>query len=178
LKINFVLPGNNHNLISDEEFAILASHRGSNEFETSLKSAMKDPHKFQQELPFREGADAIYVEPHFIAYVRVSDVRSDDWGINAFITVLHTPGMRDEGEPSYEISAAWDIFSNYYDHWHATYVNWSVYFGAEEVKAGLDAAARAAKRGSRVELREMRSTLEKIQRERRGPVIVKPGPFT
>ena len=67
---------------------------------------MKDPQKFQEELPLREGANAIYVEPDFIAYVRVCDVRADDWGINALITVLPTPGMRDEGEPSYEIGAA------------------------------------------------------------------------
>ena len=124
---------------------------------------MEDIQRFNKELPLREAANAIYVEPDFIAYVHVSDVRADDWGINALITVLPTPGMRDEGEPSYEIGAAWDTFSNYYDHWHARYVNWSVYFGAEEVKAGLDVAALAADRGLRVELREMRSALEKIQ---------------
>ena len=52
---------------------------------------MKDPQKFQKELPLREGANAIYMEPDFIAYVRVSNVRADDWGINA-LTVLPTPG--------------------------------------------------------------------------------------
>ena len=109
---------------------------------------MKDPQKLQEELRLRKGANAIYMEPDFIAYFRVCNVRADDWGINALITVLPTPRMRDEGEPSYEISAAWNIFSNYNDHWHASYVNWSVYFGAEEVKAGLDVAALAADRGS------------------------------
>ena len=79
---------------------------------------MKDPQKFQEELPLREGANTIYVEPDFIAYVRVSNVRADDWGINALITVLPTPGMRDEGEPSLKISAAWARFSNSYDHRH------------------------------------------------------------
>ncbi|HEX8801707.1 MAG TPA: hypothetical protein VF772_23995 [Terriglobales bacterium] len=88
---------------------------------------MKDPQKFQEELRLRKGANAIYMEPDFIAYVRVSNVRAHDWGINALITVLPTPGMRDEGEPSYESSAAWNVFSNYYDHWHASYVNWSVF---------------------------------------------------
>ena len=107
---------------------------------------MKDPQKFQEELPLREGANTIYVEPDFIAYVRVSNVRADDWGINALITVLPTPGMRDEGEPSYEIGAAWNIFSNYDDRWHASFVDWSIYFGAEEVKAGLDMTALAADR--------------------------------
>jgi hypothetical protein len=101
---------------------------------------MKDPQKFQQELPLREGAHAIYVERGLIAYVCVCDVRADDRGINALITVPPTSGMRYEGEPSYEIGSAWDIFSNFYDHWHASYVNWSVYFGAEEVKASLDVA--------------------------------------
>lgn len=84
--------------------------------------------------------------------------------------------LRDEGEPSYEISAAWNVFSNYNDHWHASYVNWSVYFGAEEVKAGLDVAALAADRGSRVELREMRTALEKIQMTRREAVSSLPHP--
>ena len=107
---------------------------------------MKDPQKFQEELPLREGANTIYVEPDFIAYVRVSNVRADDWGINALITVLPTPGMRDEGEPSYEIGAAWNIFSNYDDRWHASFADWSIYFGAEEVKAGLDMTALAADR--------------------------------
>lgn len=50
--------------------------------------------------------------------------------------------LRDEGEPSYKIRAAWNVFSNYYDHWHASYVNWSVYFGGEEAKAGLDVGLR------------------------------------
>lgn len=128
---------------------------------------MKDLQKFHQELPLREGANAIYIERPRIAYVRVSDVRGDDEGIEAFIAVLPTPGMSDEGEPSFKISAAWEIFSNFYDHWHAIFVSWSVYFGAEEVKVGLELAARAAARGSRVELPEMRSALEKVRTARR-----------
>ena len=62
---------------------------------------MKDPQKFQKELPLRERANAIYMEPDFIACVRASNVRAEDWGINALIIILPTPRMRDEGEPSY-----------------------------------------------------------------------------
>jgi hypothetical protein len=36
-----------------------------------------------EEIPLREGANAIYVEPRFIAHVRVSDIPADNWGINA-----------------------------------------------------------------------------------------------
>jgi hypothetical protein len=127
---------------------------------------MKHLQKFLEEIPLRSGARAIYVEPRTIEYVRVSDVQADDWGVQAFITVLPTPGMSDQGVSSFKICAAWDVFSNAYDHWHAIYVNWSVYFGAEEVKVGLELAARAAAQGSRVNLREMRSALEQVQSER------------
>ena len=149
---------------AQRNLAILASHRTSNEFENAWKPAMKTV--LPEEVPLREGANAIYVEPRFIAYVRVSDIQVDDWGVKALITVVPTRGMQDEGKPSYNISAAWTVFSNSYDHWHAIYVNWSVYFGVEEVKAGLELAARAAALGSRVELREMRSALETIQMAR------------
>jgi hypothetical protein len=137
---------------------------------------MKDIQRFNKELPLRQGANGIYIEPPTIAYVRVSNVRMRNEGIEAFMTVVPTQGMRDEGEPSFKIVAAWDIFSNSYDHWHAIYVNWSVYFGAEEVKEGLDVAARAAAKGSRVELREMRSTLEKIQWRRQKAMAGSPRP--
>jgi hypothetical protein len=127
---------------------------------------MKDLKKFRDELPLREGAHAIYIEPPGIAYVRVSDVQADENYVSAVITIVPTPGMQADGENSYEIGAAWDIFSNWYDHWHASYVNWSVYFGADEIKAGLELAARAAEKDSCVKLREMRSALEKIQSAR------------
>ncbi len=48
-------------------------------------------------------------------------------------------------------SAVGEAFSNSFEMWPAIYVNWSVYFGAEEVKTELELPARAAA-GSRSNL--------------------------
>ncbi len=127
---------------------------------------MKNLKLFLEEMPLREGANAIYFEPPFIAYVRVSDVHADDEGIRASVNLIPTPGMPDEGDPTFKIGAAWDVFSNSFGMWHAIYVNWSVYFGAEEVQAGLELAASAAAAGSKVELRPMRTALEALKKAR------------
>jgi len=79
----------------------------------------------------------------------VSAVRADDEGIDALITVVPTPGVGDDGKPSYKFGVGSVLES--FEMWHAIYVNWSVYFGAEEVKTGLELAARAAA-GSRSNL--------------------------
>ena len=128
---------------------------------------MKDLATFLDELPRREGAHAIYIEPPIIARVRVTGVRGDDFGVGAYIELVHTPGMREEDLTSGEIEASWEIFANSGDHWHAIYVNWSVYFGADQVQTGLELAAQAAAKGSTVELRDMRQALEKLRKVRR-----------
>ena len=116
--------------------------------------------KFIAELPSREGVYAIYIEPSVIAYVRVSDVRGDNQGVSATIDVVPTLGMNDACDPSFRICSTWETFSNSHDHWHAIYVNWSVYFGAGQVRLGLKLAAEAAANGARVQLRQIREALE------------------
>ena len=125
---------------------------------------MKNLSKFLDELPSREGAHAIYIEPPTTALVLVTGVHGDDNGVSAHVDFVHTPGMREEASASWEIGASWDIFSNADDHWHAIYVNWSLYFGADHLQTGLELAAQAAAKGSTVELREMRQALEKLRR--------------
>ena len=125
---------------------------------------MKDLSKFLDELPSRQGAHAIYTEPPAIALVLVTGVHGDDNGVRAHVDFVHTPGMCEEESASGEIGANWDIFSNSEDHWHATYVNWSLYFGADYLQTGLELAAQAAAKGAPVELRDMRQALEKLRR--------------
>jgi hypothetical protein len=125
---------------------------------------VKNLSKFLAELPNREGAYAIFIEPPIIAYIRVSNVHGDDWGARARIDVVPAPGMKDPESLTYEIGSGWDIFSNGNDHWHAIYVNWSLYFKPSQVKAGLELAAQAAAQGRQVELREMRTAMEELAR--------------
>lgn len=124
---------------------------------------MKNLAKFLDQLPSREGAHAIYIEPPIIALVRVTGVHGDDSWVGAHIELVHTPGMREEEAVSGEIGASWDTFSNHNDHWHAIYVNWSLYFGADHLQTGLNLAAEAAAKGAIVELRTMRQALEKVR---------------
>ncbi|HZD30175.1 MAG TPA: hypothetical protein VE779_00800 [Candidatus Angelobacter sp.] len=124
---------------------------------------MKDLSKFLYELPRREGARAIYIEPPMIALVLVTGVHGDDSGVRAHVELVHTPGMRDGDFESWEISSIWDSFSNSQDHWHAIYVNWSLYFGADHLQTGLELAVQAAAKGTTVELRDMRQALEKLR---------------
>lgn len=131
---------------------------------------MKNLPKFLDELPSREGACAIYIEPPTIALVLVTGVHGDDNGVRAHVEFVHTPGMCEEASASGDIGAIWDIFSNSEDHWHAIYVNWSLYFGADHVQTGLETAAQAAANGTNVKLRDMRQALEKL---RRHPLSVK-----
>lgn len=127
---------------------------------------MKDLDQFLEEMPRREGANAIYIERPLIAYVRVSDVRGDDEKMSAVITVIPTAGMCDDGTQCFKIGAVWNGFSNFFELWRASYVNWSVYFGTEEIEAGLQLAATAAASGTKVELRSMRTALENLQKAR------------
>ena len=116
--------------------------------------------KFIAEMPLREGANAIYIERPLIVYVRVSEIRCFDDHMEARITIVPTSGMNQVGRPSFKVGGAWQGFSNIHDKWHVQYVAWSLYFGKEEVRIGLELAARAAERGSVVTLREMRTPLE------------------
>jgi hypothetical protein len=122
--------------------------------------------RFLEELPSREGAHAIYIEPPTIAHVRVSNVQGDENGIRAMIDVIPKDGMINDGQPSFEIFARWDTLSNTCDHWHAIYVNWSVYFKPEQVKKGLELAAKAAAERSQVQLRDMRAAMEDLGRRK------------
>ena len=126
---------------------------------------MTAPETFLAEMPLREGANAIYIERPMIAYVRVSEIRGFDDHMEALVTVVPTPGMNDDCSSPFKIRAAWDSFSNTYSMWHVHYVAFSVYFGQEEVRIGLELAARAAERGSLVTLREMRTALEESSRK-------------
>ena len=76
---------------------------------------MNNTQKLPEQLAPRERANGIYIEPPIIAYVRVSDVRANDWGVKALITVLPTPGMSDGNERLSEIRACWQTFSHSYD---------------------------------------------------------------
>ena len=125
---------------------------------------MKDLSKFLDELPSREGAHAIYIEPPTIALVLVTGVHGDDNGVRAHVEFVHTPGMCEEDSASGDISAIWDTFSNSEDHWHAIYVNWSLYFGADHLQTGLELAAQAAAKRAPVQLRDMRQALENLRR--------------
>ena len=125
---------------------------------------MKHLARFVSELPIREGADAIYIEPPIIAYVHVSDIHANDHGIAATINVGPTPGMNGDCVPSFRISSSWETFSSGKGHWHAIYVNWSVYFGSEQVKIGLKIGSQAAAQGFRVQLRQIRTALEEEHR--------------
>ena len=125
---------------------------------------MKNLSEFLDELPSREGARAIYIEPPTIALVLVTGAHGDDNEVRAHVEFVHTPGMCEEDSASGDISAIWDIFSNSEDHWHAIYVNWSLYFGADHLRTGLELAAQAAANGTTVKLRDMRQALEKLRR--------------
>lgn len=129
---------------------------------------MKDLSKFLDELPSREGAHAIYIERPMVALVRVTEVHGDDFGVGAHIDLVHTPGMREGDSASWKISACWDFFSNSHDHWHAHYVSWTLYFGADHLQTGLELAAQAAAKGLTVELRDMRQALDKLRQHTLG----------
>ena len=124
---------------------------------------LKNVERFLDELPQREGAQAIYIERPVIALVRVTEVSCNDDEIRAHMEVVPTPGMNECDAKSSEISARWDIFSNFDDQWHASYVSWTVYFGADRLQAGRALAAQAAAGGTTVTLRDMRQTLDKIR---------------
>lgn len=52
-------------------------------------------------MPLREGAHAIYVaRPLWLTLV--SALHAEDEGIDALITLVPTPGMLDDGKPSYK----------------------------------------------------------------------------
>ena len=121
---------------------------------------MTAPETFLAEMPLREGANAIYIERPMIAYVRVSEIRGFDEHMEALVTVVPTPAMNEDCSSQFKIRAAWDWLSNTHDMWHVHYVAFSVYFGQEEVRIGLELAARAAERGSPVTLQAMRAALE------------------
>jgi hypothetical protein len=124
---------------------------------------MKDLSRFLDELPRREGAHAIYIERPTIAVVLVTGVHGDGHGVRAHIELVHTPGMCESRSRSWDIGASWEVFSNSRDHWHAIYVSWSLYFGADHLQTGLELAAQAATAGTTVELRDMRQALEKLR---------------
>ena len=124
---------------------------------------MKNLSKFLDELPSREGAHAIYIEPPTIALVLVTGVHGDDNRVRAHVEFVHTLGMCEEDSASGDIGAVWGIFSNSEDHWHAIYVNWSLYFGADHLQTGLELAAQAAANGTTVKLRDTRQALEKLR---------------
>jgi predicted transcriptional regulator len=120
---------------------------------------------FLAEMPLREGAPAIYIERPLIAYVRVSEIRGFEDHMEALVTVVPTPGMNEDCSSQFKIRAAWDWLSNTHDMWHVHYVAFSVYFGEEAVRIGLELAARAAERGFPVTLSEMRTALEESRRK-------------
>jgi hypothetical protein len=124
---------------------------------------MKDLSRFLDELPRREGAHAIYIERPMIALVLVTGVHGDEHGVRAHIELVSTPGMCEDGSGPWQIGASWEIFSNSRDHWHAIYVSWSLYFGADHLQTGLELASQAAAKGTTVELRDMRQALEKLR---------------
>jgi len=112
------------------------------------------------EIPLREGAAAIYIERPTIVYVRVTGICAFGDSMEAQVTVIPSPGMIEGDVSSFKISAIWDVLSNVRGQWHAPSVARSAYFDQEDVRTGLEIAARAAEQGRPVTLQEMRRALE------------------
>jgi len=87
--------------------------------------------------PECEGSIALYQENPHACCVRVSNIRSDDWGVKITITNVPMAGMRFSENParqSAEIGCAWIVFSPNPSEWYARY-GWRLFFDSDLVEA-------------------------------------------
>ena len=125
---------------------------------------------FSMNCPAGKGHMQSTLNPPTIALVLVTGVHGDDNGVRARVEYVRTPGDVSRRTPRRgTLAPFWDVFSNSEDHWHAIYVNWSLYFGADHLQTGLELAAQAAAKGVPVKLREheasARETAGSVRRE-------------
>jgi len=88
-----------------------------------------------------EQAEAIYRETRGFSRVRISDIQITEWGVDAFVSLIPTPGLLNSRPASWHISSRWDGFALDKDSWGQPYLSLAVYFGNELVNAVVEFCA-------------------------------------
>lgn len=88
---------------------------------------VKPEKKAVNEILQREGTKAIYREYGIMGIVRVVKVEVNDWGVKLEVETIATL-KKDPLPRNFKVDAAWDIFADCGNEWHAAYVNWNFFF--------------------------------------------------
>ena len=126
---------------------------------------------FADEPARREGSIAFCLSKPALGFVRVTNIRVDDWGVKLQVIPLNVPGLDPAGWRGMEVlefSGGWEHFLDTDGHWSWYYYGgWELHFDTAIIVGMMAVAQDASNSGDSLDYYAARPLVEKAGRAAR-----------